>query len=284
MSRSPSPLPAISASWIGGNIQGLSGLSQVLYNFAENSKDPVSVLNRTVARLVRESGERVYPGSAVGAFRDQFGQDSEDIGWLSQRAISIGDIVDGLAVNLAKIESWLERQAEKGVAAGYVVIDHAGNMSFPHGTSKPEVQKFIQEFAQCREQALAAASKARQVAARKLSSEYKALAAGLKNYRDNHKDLLSQNEVNSLAKSYSLLEANDKKADKLLRHHSPTLHWGAGVKGAWAGASTVGGTVALFATETGPFDPAIAGAAAAVAGTVGFVKGVVTGNGDPTDW
>ncbi|MCO5972855.1 hypothetical protein [Actinoallomurus soli] len=225
MSKATLPLPTFSANWVGGDIQGLSGLAQVLYNFAEDSKEPVADLNRTVTRLVRESGASVYPGSAVGEFKDQFGQDLNDINWLSQRATSIGEIVDNLALNLAKIECWLEKQAERGVAAGYVVIDRSGNMSLPRGSSNPKIQTFLGQFNQRRAEALAAAEKVRRAAAQKLASEYKMLAAGMVNYRNNHRTLLSQAEINSLASQLAGLEKSFTTADyPLMAAHPPDAH------------------------------------------------------------
>ncbi|GAA0355511.1 hypothetical protein GCM10010151_51400 [Actinoallomurus spadix] len=268
-------MPTIASSWVGGDIQGLSGLSQVIFNFAENSAGPVADLRNAVDRLVRESGDPVYPGSAVSEFKTAFSQELNDINWLSQRATSIGEIVDNLALNLAKIESWLEKQAEKGVAAGHVTIDRSGNMQFPNGTSMPEVQSFLQDFNQCRSQALAAAEKARQVAAKKLSSEYKLLSAGLANYRNNHKNLLSQNEEKSLG---SHLVDLDKRFRNLQPKHGSWAHAAAGAGiGATVGGGIGFGVGAVVGLLGGPFAEVTVPAGAATGNAVGNGIGTVVG-------
>jgi hypothetical protein len=126
---------------------------------------------------------------------------------------------------LAKIESWLESQAEQGVRAKYITIDGSGKLGLPRGTADPSVQKFLQQFNQCREQALMAAKAARKAAASKLASEYEALSAGLRNYRDNHANLLSKNEINALSSSLAGLGASFAKADDPLKPtHPPDAH------------------------------------------------------------
>ncbi|GAA4637852.1 hypothetical protein GCM10023196_093290 [Actinoallomurus vinaceus] len=284
MTKSPSPLPALHTNWIGGDIQGLSGLAQVLFNFAESSNGPVTDLNHAVNRLV--GNQPSYKGAAAGEFKDKFSQDMTDINWLSQRATSIGDIVDHLALALAKLEAWLEKIAERGVAARYVAIDQSGNMSFPKGTSNPEVQKFIQDFNQRREEALALAKKARRAAAQQLSAEYRALSAGMKNYRDNHKDLLSKNEISALGSWVSKLDSqsgyfNPKTGTKEHLVHAAA---GAGI-GATVGAvigGGVGGAIGLLggpAAEVTVPATAVAGAAAgnAIGASVGGLVGGIVG-------
>jgi hypothetical protein len=235
MSKSPSALPAFSYNWVGGDIHGLSNLAGVLYGFASRSDEPVSALNHTVNRLLEN-----WKGRAADGFRRDFGQDATDVNWLTSRANSIGDVVDGLAGHLAKIESWLESQAEQGVRAKYITIDGAGKLGLPRGTSDPRVQNFLQQFNQCREQALMAAKAARKAAAGKLAPEYETLSAGLKNYRDNHTNLLSKNEINALSSSLAGLDASFAKADDPLKStHPPGAHKKSVMKDFVAGAVTV---------------------------------------------
>jgi hypothetical protein len=277
MSRTPSSLPPFSFNWVGGNIHGLSNLAATLYAFAGASKQPISALDRTVHRLVSESGDSAWRGSAADGFKSKFGQDAVDLGWLASRAEAIGSVIDGLALNLAKIESWLENLAEKGVRAGYVTIDSGGKMGLPRGTSDPNVQKFLQEFNQSREQAKIAAKAARRSSAGKLEAEYNALSAGLRNYRDNHKDLLSSNEIAALTSSLEGLSASEAQAEKLMQLPDDGPHWGAAFKDAGIGAGVAGATVAGIAAVTGPLDPPIAAGAATVGYVGGFFVGLVSG-------
>ena len=64
MSGSPSSLAPFSFNWINGDIHGLSALASALYGFSAKSEQPVSVLTHTVDRLVSDSGEPTYKGSA----------------------------------------------------------------------------------------------------------------------------------------------------------------------------------------------------------------------------
>lgn len=276
MSKNPSVLPPFSFNWIGGDIHGLSNLAGVLYGFADRSNEPVSVLNRTVTRLVAESRDSTWRGSAAGGFKSNLGQDMADVVWLSSHANAIAGIVDELAVRLAKIESWLENQAEQGVRAKYITVTSAGRIGLPSGTSDPRIQKFVQQFNQSKSQAVTAARAARKIAASKLAPEYRALSGGLRNYRDNHKTLLSDSELEALDSSMKGLSSSFTVADNVGREGN--LHWGAAVGGAWKGAAEVGGTMGLFGIETGPFDIPITVAGATIGGVGGFFKGLVTGH------
>lgn len=273
MSKSPSALPAFSYNWVGGDIHGLSNLAGVLYGFASRSDEPVSALNHTVNRLLEN-----WKGRAADGFRRDFGQDATDVNWLTSRANLIGDVVDGLAGHLAKIESWLESQAEQGVRAKCITIDGAGKLGLPRGTSDPRVQNFLQQFNQCREQALMAAKAARKAAASKLAPEYETLSAGLANYHSNQRNLLSDSEIKSLGSSMSGLNSGFASANMILHSGDSRLHWGAAVGGAWKGAAEVGGTIGVFGIETGPFDVPISLVGATVGGVGGFFKGLVTGH------
>ncbi|GAB2865127.1 hypothetical protein GCM10027176_78610 [Actinoallomurus bryophytorum] len=278
MSKGASSLPAFSFNWVGGDIHGISNLAGVLYGFAGKSEEPALALGRVVDRLVGESGEVVYRGSAADRFKSSVEPNIVDLGWLSSRTTSMGDIVDELALRLAKIESWLESRAEQGVKAKYITIDGAGKLGLPAGSSDPQVQKFLQQFSQERAEALKAAKSARAVAARKLGSEYKALSAGLRNYRDNHKNLLSDNELKAIDSSMRGLKSSFDAADKIVTDNGVKLHWGAAVGGAWKGAAEVGGTIGVFGIETGPFDIPMTAVGATIGGVGGFFKGLVTGH------
>lgn len=242
MMKTPSALPAFSFNWIGGDIRGLSNLAGALYAFASRSEEPGSVLKNTVERLVGESGD--YKGEASGRFKLSFDRDITDVNWLSVRANTVGGIVDGLAVRLAKIESWLESKAEQGVRAEYITIDGVGKLGLPSGTSNPRVQNFLQQFNQYREQALMAAKSARKAAASNLASEYRALAVGLKNYRDQHKETLSDNELRSLNSSLAGLDSSFAEAsDRLKSPRPPDAHQKSVMKDLVEGAIIANSTI-----------------------------------------
>jgi hypothetical protein len=202
-----------------------------------------------------------------------------DVQWMSGRTVAVGDAVDGLAVTLAKIESWLEGQAEQGVRAGYVTLDGLGKMSLPKGTSNPRVQQFLQQFNQSREQALAAAKVARRVAAKKLAGEYSALSSGLMNYKTNHRDLLSKNELAALDANLKNLHQGFQAAHHLLDPtNRPGAHEKAMLKDAVMAASTIiGGTVGgVVGTFVEPGGGTIAGAG--VGGLIGQAAGSMLGS------
>src|SRR3569833_683549 len=79
MAKSPSALAPFSYNWVGGDIRGLSELARTLYGFADRSAEPASALRSTVDRLVSESGDGTWKGSAAGNFRTKFGQDIVDV-------------------------------------------------------------------------------------------------------------------------------------------------------------------------------------------------------------
>jgi hypothetical protein len=277
MPNSPSALPAFSFNWVGGDIRGLSRLAGELYGFAGKGVEPETVLKNTVERLVGESGQSTYTGSAADRFRRSVKPTVTDIGWLSSKANSIGSVVDGLAVRLAKIEAWLEGQAERGAAAKLIAIDGAGKITLPEGSADPQVQRFLQQLNQSQAEAKAAAESARRAAAAKLEPEYKSLLAGIQNYANNHKDLLSANEIKAIGSSVQALGTSFSAAESKL-HDDVKLHWGAAIDGAWKGAAEVSSFCGIWGIETGPFDIGIGAVGGIIGGTGGFFKGLFTGH------
>jgi hypothetical protein len=279
MSKSPSALAAFSYNWVGGDIRGLSRLAGVLYSFAEQSAEPPSALQHVVDRLVTESGEPTWKGSAADNFKTDFGQDIVDVKWMCGRVEAVGDAVDGLAVTLAKVESWLESQAEHGVRAGYITLDGTGKMGIPRGVSNPQVQQFLQQFNQSRAQALLAAKAARKSAATKLAGEYGELSGGLTNYKANHRNLLSKNELAALDSNLKKLHEGFDAANHLLDPTSPpNAHEKSMLKDAVMGATTIiGGTVGgIIGTFIEPGGGTVAGAG--VGGLVGQGAGSLLGS------
>jgi hypothetical protein len=279
VAKAPSSLAPFSYNWVGGDIRGLSRLAGTLYGFADQAAEPANTLQGTVDRLVSESGDNAWKGSAADNFKMDFGQDIVDVRWMNGRTVAVGDAVDGLAVTLAKIESWLESQAEQGVRAGYVTLDGAGKMTLPKGTSDPRVQRFLQQFNQSREQALIAAKAARKVAAKKLAAEYSTLSNGLMNYKTNHRNLLSKNELAALDSNLRQLRQGFQDANHLLDSTSrPGAHEKALLKDAVMTATTIiGGTAgAVVGTFVEPGGGTIAGAG--IGGLIGQGAGSMLGS------
>lgn len=279
MSKSPSALATFSFNWVGGDIHGLSTLAGVLYGFAEQSREPASALQHVVDRLVAESGKGSWKGSAADNFKTDFGRDVADVAWMRARVEAVGDVVDHLAVTLAKIESWLEGQAEQGVRAGYVTLGGTGNMGIPRGVSNPRVQRFLQQFNQSRAQALLAAKAARKSAATRLSAEYGELSDGLANYKANHVDLLSKSELAALESNLKKLHEGFAAARHLLDPTDPpNAHEKSQLKDAVMGATTIiGGTVGgVVGTLVEPGGGTIAGAG--IGGLVGQGGGSLLGS------
>lgn len=280
MSGSPSSLAPFSFNWVGGDIHGLSALAGALYGFSVRSERPASVLSGTVNRLVGDSGEPNYKGSAADNFKREFDRDMNDVRWLSSRASSMGDIVDRLAVRLAQLEASLESFVEQGVRAKYISLDSSGKIRIPGGIAQPGAAKFMRLLAERHTQILAAAKAARKTAADRLEAEYKLLAGGLRNYRDHRGNLLSDNEIAALGSSLNGLDASFKSLTP--QEHGSWVHAaaGAGVGGAIGGGigAVVGGTLGIFG---GPFAevtvPGGMAAGNAIGNGIGSVVGGVIG-------
>jgi hypothetical protein len=220
MAKSPSALPAFSFNWVGGDIHGLSNLAGRLYGFAAATEGPVSALTNATDRLIADSNETSWKGAAADKFKTAVSRDMTDINWLSGHANVIGDIVDELAVNLAKIESTLERQLENAAKNAGVTISSSGEFQIPNNCIPMKRNSFLLMTNSLPGKAHELANAARKAAARKLVPEYKALSNGLANYRDNHSNLLSTAQMNDLKSKISGLNSSFTTADKPLHSHT----------------------------------------------------------------
>lgn len=108
--KSPSPLAAFAYNWIGGDIHGLSAFSGTLYGYVPEVTNVVTSLDNRVNRIV---GDASWTGAAASAFTKAWEKDSSGATALGIVISQTGDIVNGLAVNLAKIESALEQAADQ---------------------------------------------------------------------------------------------------------------------------------------------------------------------------
>ena len=105
-----SALAPFSYNWIGGDIQGLSALAGTLYAYAPQISGVTSALDSQVQGLV---GACAWTGAAASAFESQYEADAKAAHGLAALAQDAGEIIDGLAVALSRIESDLEQAADK---------------------------------------------------------------------------------------------------------------------------------------------------------------------------
>ncbi|HEX4725115.1 MAG TPA: hypothetical protein VH333_21565 [Pseudonocardiaceae bacterium] len=113
--KSPSTLAAFAYNWIGGDIHGLSAYSGTLYGYVPEITNVVTALDNRVQRIV---GDASWTGTASSAFTKAWERDSSGATALGLVISQTGDIVNGLAVNLANIESALEQAADQTTKAG----------------------------------------------------------------------------------------------------------------------------------------------------------------------
>jgi len=116
--KSPSPLAPFAYDWVKGDIHGLSAYAGTLYRYVPEISDVTSALNSKVSAVVNAAG---WQGSAAAAFSTAWERDSVAATQLSSAVSACGNVVDVLAVNLAKIENALERAADQVSAHGVAI-------------------------------------------------------------------------------------------------------------------------------------------------------------------
>jgi uncharacterized protein YukE len=116
--KSPSSLAPFACDWVGGDIQGLSAYAGTLYRYVPEITDVTGALNSKVSQIVSAAG---WQGSAASSFTRAWGHDSAGATALAVAISACGDIVNTLAVNLARIESALEQAADEASAHGVPV-------------------------------------------------------------------------------------------------------------------------------------------------------------------
>jgi uncharacterized protein YukE len=113
--KSPSPLAPFAYDWVGGDIHGLSAYAGTLYRYVPEISDVTGALTSKVSAVVNAAG---WQGQAASAFTRAWERDSVAAGQLSSAITACGNVVDVLAVNLAKIENALEHAAGQASAHG----------------------------------------------------------------------------------------------------------------------------------------------------------------------
>lgn len=165
--KSPSPLAAFAYNWIGGDIHGLSAFSGTLYGYVPEVTNVVTALDNRVQRIV---GDASWTGSAASAFTKAWEKDSSGATALGLVISQTGDIVNGLAVNLAKIENALEQAADQ--AAKNKVPIGADGQPPQMCLADPNAEKWRADYQQFYNDCMLEASTARTQAATELQFVY----------------------------------------------------------------------------------------------------------------
>lgn len=161
--KSPSPLASFTHNWVGGDIHGLSAAAGRCYRIAPQVTDVDTALNRQADKITRDGG---WTGDAATAFRSAWGKDSQAGAQLVTAWNRIGDAIDKLAVQLAKLENALETAAAQAKDQGVSIDEATGDVqqaSGGHGGSAKAA-----DYVRLRDQAMALAKAARAGAAGEL--------------------------------------------------------------------------------------------------------------------
>jgi uncharacterized protein YukE len=159
-SKSPSPLMPFNDNWIGGDIHGLSSYAGTMYGYVPKISDVVSALNSKVTQIVSDAG---WQGGAASAFTSNWEKVSAETNSVGLVIIDAGDIVDQLAVDLAKIENALEKAAATAASNGVQV---GGNGQPPQQCYASKTQEdWRQGYGSFYQESMVAAQKARVQAA-----------------------------------------------------------------------------------------------------------------------
>lgn len=158
--KSPAPLAPFSHEWVGGDIHGLSSFAGTMYGYAPKIADVVTALNSRVGQIVSDAS---WQGSAASSFTGNWEKVSAETNSVGMVCIDAGQIVDQLAVDLAKIENALEQAADKATSHGVAV---GGNGQPPAACYADKTKEdWRQGYDSFYQQCMLAAEKARNQAA-----------------------------------------------------------------------------------------------------------------------
>ena len=165
--KAPTRLMPFAYDWVGGDIHGLSSLAGTLYGYPPKMADVVTALDKKVSQVVSDAG---WQGSAARSFSSHWEQAAAETNAVGLTVIDAGDIVNQLAVDLAKIENALESAADQAAAHG-VTIGSSGQP--PQACYASQTQEdWRQGYGSFYQQCLASAQDARVQAAGALQSRY----------------------------------------------------------------------------------------------------------------
>ena len=165
--KAPTRLMPFAYDWVGGDIHGLSSLAGTLYGYPPKMADVVTALDKKVSQVVSDAG---WQGSAAGSFSSHWEQAAAETNAVGLTIIDAGDIVNQLAVDLAKIENALESAADQATAHG-VTIGSTGQPPQACYANQTE-EDWRQGYGSFYQQCLASAQDARVQAAGALQSLY----------------------------------------------------------------------------------------------------------------
>jgi uncharacterized protein YukE len=165
--KAPTRLMPFAYDWVGGDIHGLSSLAGTLYGYPPKMADVVTALDKKVSQVVSDAG---WQGSAAGSFSGHWEQAAAETNAVGLTIIDAGDIVNQLAVDLAKIENALESAADQATAHG-VAIGSTGQPPQACYANQTE-EDWRQGYGSFYQQCLASAQDARVQAAGALQSLY----------------------------------------------------------------------------------------------------------------
>jgi hypothetical protein len=166
---SVSALAPFSYDWIGGDIRGLSNLAQTLYEYVPGIGGVTSTLDDQVQGLV---GAAHWTGAAASAFDTAYEADAEAAHGLAALIEDAGEIIDGLAVALSRIESSLEQAAAKAKAHGAPIEANGAPLEACLAgttTAEKEAALWLQWYQEYYQDAMNAANKVRNEAASDLN-------------------------------------------------------------------------------------------------------------------
>jgi uncharacterized protein YukE len=227
--KSPASLTPFSHEWIGGDIHGLSGFAGTMYGYAPKISDVVSALNGKVGQIVHDAG---WQGSAASSFTSNWEKVSAETNSVGMVCIDAGQIVDQLAVDLAKIENALEQAAGKAASHGVAV---GGNGQPPAACYADKTQEdWRQGYDSFYQQCMVAADKARNQAAGALQG----LFGEMTGHRPEGSDTNAKVGEGSTVVDYlaDLLATPSAYAGKVADKVDELTHKAADAKSAWLAA------------------------------------------------
>jgi uncharacterized protein YukE len=162
------PLTAFSHEWVGGDITGLQGTAQSLYDYVphvQNLLDRLSV----VAASLTGGAPGSWQGSAASAFTVTWRKQALTAAALEEYVTGVAQAIDGLATELSELENALEQDAAEAAGHGVQISSSNGTVTGFSGTQGLE---YADAYLQVREQALSEATLAREAATQQLYSLY----------------------------------------------------------------------------------------------------------------
>jgi uncharacterized protein YukE len=165
--RTVAPLAPFSEDWVGGDIRGLQGIARELYGYVPRVGELTGTLSVTVRDLTGDDPGS-WQGSAATAFARAWDRQARTAAAVAGYVTAVAAVIDGLAVELARLENALEQEA-RGASRSGVQIAPDGSVAACEGPQSLRTALAYQDF---RARTLSDAAAARQAATRELTSLY----------------------------------------------------------------------------------------------------------------